>query len=193
MRIISGSLKGRRIRFSKNIRPTQNKVRKAIFDCLGDFVKGSIFLELFAGSGAVGIEAFSYGAKEVSFVEQDSLCLRLIESNLKLLGLESYRLYRKDSMDSFDFLSKKRLRFDIIFLDPPYLKDLAKNSLLSLSACDIVAAQGVVVLEHHKREELPREAVGNGRDRSLLLFKQKRYGDKVLSFFRRETSNQKPE
>lgn len=193
MQIISGSLKGRRILFPKNIRPTQNKVRKAIFDCLGDFVKGSIFLELFAGSGAVGIEAFSYGAKEVSFVEQDSLCLRLIESNLKLLGLESYRLYRKDSMDSFDFLSKKRLRFDIIFLDPPYLKDLAKNSLLSLSACDIVAAQGVVVLEHHKREELPREAVGNGRDRSLLLFKQKRYGDKVLSFFRRETSNQKPE
>lgn len=165
-------------------------MRKAIFDCLGDFVKGSIFLELFAGSGAVGIEAFSYGAKEVSFVEQDSLCLRLIESNLKLLGLESYRLYRKDSMDSFDFLSKKRLRFDIIFLDPPYLKDLAKNSLLSLSVCDIVAAQGVVVLEHHKREELPREAVGNGCDRSLLLFKQKRYGDKVLSFFRRETRNQ---
>ena len=80
MQIISGSFKGRRLRFPKGIRPTQNKVRKAIFDCLGDCVKGSAFLELFAGSGAVGIEALSYGAEWVSFVESDSACLALTSS-----------------------------------------------------------------------------------------------------------------
>jgi len=135
-------------------------------------------LELFAGSGAVGIEAYSYGAKEVSFVEKDSNCLRLIESNLKLLGIGTYSLYRKDSLDSLEFLSKKQRAFDMVFLDPPYLKGLAKKSLRGISLCDIVAPQGIVVLEHHKKEELPRE------EGSLMLFKQNKYGETVLSFYR---------
>ena len=88
MRVISGKLKGRQIKFPKNIRPTQNKVRKAVFDCLGDSVKDSVFLELFAGSGAVGIEAFSYGAKKVVFVDSDINCLKLIEINLISLGIK---------------------------------------------------------------------------------------------------------
>lgn len=135
-------------------------------------------MELFAGSGAVGIEAYSYGAKEVSFVEKDSKCLRIIESNLKLLGIETYSLYRKDSLDSLDLLSKKQRAFDMVFLDPPYLKDLAKKSLRSISLCDIVAPQGILVLEHHKKEKLPHE------EGSLILFKQNKYGETVLSFYR---------
>ena len=179
MRIISGGLKGRRIKFPENIRPTQQKVRKSIFDCLRNFVKGSIFLELFAGSGAVGLEAFSYGAAEVTFVDNDINCLRIIEANLKSLRQEAYRIYKKDSLLAVAELSEKAMKFDIIFLDPPYGKELAKNSLLKISVCDILSASGILVLEHNKKEELPE------RCGSLMLFKQKRYGDTVLSFYQR--------
>ncbi|OGX30600.1 MAG: 16S rRNA (guanine(966)-N(2))-methyltransferase RsmD [Omnitrophica WOR_2 bacterium RIFCSPHIGHO2_02_FULL_46_37] len=179
MQIISGIFRGRKLRFPKDIRPTQNKIRKAIFDCLGNFVRKSAVLELFAGSGAVGIEALSCGAREVTFVDNEARCLRLIESNLRALNVPSYALHKKDSLKAIDFLSIRGLRFDIIFLDPPYRQDLAKKSLLKISGCDIVTPSGIVVLEHHRKEELPE------REGSLMLFKQKRYGEKVLSFYRR--------
>ena len=193
MRIISGKLKGRQIKFPKNIRPTQNKVRKAIFDCLGASVKDSVFLELFAGSGAVGLEAFSYGAKRVVFVDSDLNCLKLIETNLISLGIKpcqdkdgtGRQIYRKDSLEAPCFLERQGLKFDLIFLDPPYLTGLAKKSLLAIASYDILNPLGIVVIEHGKKEELPQEVAGNGRDRSLLLFKRKHYGDKVLSFYKR--------
>ena len=165
--------------FPPTIRPTQNKIRKAIFDCLGDFVKESSVLELFAGSGAVGIEALSYGAKEVTFVDNKTKCLKLIESNLTSLNITASLLYKKDSFKAIDFLAARGLKFDLIFLDPPYGLDLAKKSLLKISVCDILAPSGIVVLEHHQKEELPE------RNGSLILFKQKRYSDKVLSFYKK--------
>ena len=180
MRIISGGLKGRRIKFPENIRPTQQKVRKSIFDCLRNCIRGSIFLELFAGSGAVGLEAFSYGAAEVTFVDNDINCLRIIEANLKSLRQEAYRIYKKDSFLAVEELSEKFVKFDVIFLDPPYGRELAKNSLLKIALCDILTASGILVLEHNKKEELP------DRCGSLILFKQKSYGDTVLSFYRKK-------
>lgn len=191
MRVLSGSLKGRQLKFPKNIRPTQNKVRKATFDCLGDFVKDSHFLELFAGSGAVGIEAFSYGAKEVSFVEDNLQCLKLIEENLKSLAIPKkgeakvfgsrifYQIYRKDSLECIAFLGKHNISFDIIFLDPPYGQGLSKKSLISLFHYDILKIQGILVIEHHKKEELP------ATQGVLSIFKQKIYGQTMLSFYKR--------
>lgn len=195
MRVISGKLKGRQIKFPKNIRPTQNKVRKAVFDCLGDSVKGSVFLELFAGSGAVGIEAFSYGASRVVFVDSNINCLKLIETNLISLGIKPRRdkdgpecqIYRKDSLEALCFLRKKGLKFDLIFLDPPYLTGLAKKSLLGIASCDILNSLGIVIIEHYKKEELPQT------EGSLILFKRKYYGGKIVSFYSKETRNQSPE
>lgn len=179
MRIISGALRGKRLNFPKNVRPTQNKVRKAFFDILGDFVKDCDVLELFAGSGSVGIEAFSYGAKDVTFVDNDVRCLKIIEDNLKNLGLVSYRLYKMDSIEAVDFLANRGQSFDLIFLDPPYGQGLAKNSLLRLGACDILNPSGFVVLEHSKREELP------GIEGGLTLYKRKKYGEAFLSIYDR--------
>lgn len=185
MRIISGLLRGRQLNFPPDIRPTQNKVRKAVFDCLGQAVEGAEFLELFAGSGAVGIEAISCGAKRVSFVDSDFNSLKVIESNLKKLDLDAsrYRIIRGDVFKYLDAWEGKDRGFDIVFSDPPYRQLLAKNCLLRISACDILNPSGILVIEHHKKEELPQEAVGNGRGRSLILFKQKSYGEKVLSFY----------
>ena len=194
MRIISGILKGRPIRFPADIRPTQNKVRKAVFDCLAQAVEGAEFLELFAGSGAVGIEAISCGAKRVTFVDNDFNSLKAIESNLKELDLDErhYRIVRSDAFKFLDDWAGKKTGFDIIFSDPPYRQFLAKNCLLRISACDILNPSGILVIEHHKKEELP-QVVGNGRDRSLLLFKQKSYGDKILSFYEEDRLKNVPE
>ena len=187
MRIISGILKGRPIRFPADIRPTQNKVRKAVFDCLAQAVEGAEFLELFAGSGAVGIEAISCGAKRVTFVDNDFNSLKAIESNLKELDLDErhYRIVRSDAFKFLDDWAGKKTGFDIIFSDPPYRQFLAKNCLLRISACDILSRSGILVIEHHKKEELPRQACLTGRQEgSLMLFKQKSYSDTVVSFYR---------
>lgn len=165
-------------------------VRKAIFDILGPAIEDSKVLELFAGSGAVGIEAFSQGAAEVTFVDNDVHCLKVIEANLRALGLglpdsntkgrPFYRIWKRDSLEAIDFLVKEGLSFDFIFLDPPYRQDLAKKSLLKLGAHDtILQPLGLLVLEHYTKEKLPETQGG------LMLYKQKKYGETALSFYKR--------
>ena len=180
MRVISGSMKGRLLSFPKDIRPTQNKIRKAVFDILAGTVKGSAVLELFAGSGAVGIEALSYGAKEVVFIDSSIRALKSIQRNLKRLGAgSSCRVYCKDYACAVDFFVKNGRFFDTIFLDPPYSAGLAKKSLLKLAGCDILKTSGLLIIEHHKKEELPDE------QGSLIIYKQKKYGDTLLTLYRK--------
>jgi len=182
MRIITGKYKGRTIKMPPGIRPTQNKVRKAIFDILGG-IEGLSFLELFAGSGAVGIEALSCGAGEVVFVEKDRKCVEKIKENLGVISLSRYLVISSDTCQAIKDLSKKRRKFNLIFLDPPYYQDLAKKTLQTIAGCDILARNGFVIAQHFKKDNLP-EAEGD-----LSLFKQARYGDTLLSFYRKEPRN----
>lgn len=185
MRITSGLLKSRLIRGPRNIRPTQDKIRKALFDTMQAKVPDSLFLELFAGSGAVGMEALSNGAKEVIFVEKYNHCRKIIMDNLENLGLlskpkglsESISILSIDAFKAIEILYKNGKKFDIVFLDPPYYKDLAKKALQKLSAYDILTPHGLIVAEHSKKDILGN-TIGD-----LTCFKQKRYGDKILSFF----------
>jgi 16S rRNA (guanine966-N2)-methyltransferase len=179
MRIISGKYKGRPINMPKGIRPTQGKVRKALFDILGD-IEGLSFLELFAGSGGVGIEALSNGAKEAVFVEKDSICVKRIEGNLSLLGCLGYRVIGLDALKAIERLYRDKHKFDIIFLDPPYYGDMSKKALQTLSAYDILAPNGFVVTQHFKKDDLPAQ-LGD-----LRLFRQAKYGDTILSFYKKD-------
>lgn len=121
MRITTGEYKGRNLKTPKGIRPTQDKVRKALFDILGD-IEGLIFLELFAGSGAVGFEALSRGVKEAVLVESNPACLETIEKNMELLKTGACALYPQAAQRAIENFHKSRKSFDIIFLDPPYYK-----------------------------------------------------------------------
>lgn len=185
MRITSGLFRSRIIKGPKHIRPTQDKVRKALFDTLGSVVVDSSFLELFAGSGAVGIEALSNGAREAVFVEKDKRCCKIIEGNLEQLGLISKErakgkdisIFAVDALKSIEIFYRKNKKFDIIFLDPPYYGDLARKTLQKVSACDILAPRGLVIVEHNKRDFIDKDTL------SLTSFKQKIYGDTVLSFY----------
>lgn len=186
MRIISGRFKGRSLKMPKGIRPTQNMVRKALFDILSVQIAESAFLELFSGSASIGLEALSYGAKEVVLVENNSACLKVLRENIKSLQLEKDGLGAKVSvlvMDAFqalEFLAKNKKKFDIVFLDPPYYKDLGNKLLKKMADCDILFANAVVVAQHHKNDLLTKEAG------FLKLFRQKRYGDSLLTFYGKE-------
>ena len=180
MRIITGQHKGRAIKIPKGIRPTQNKVRKAVFDILGD-VNGLSFLELFAGTGAVGFEAISRGAAEIELVELDRGCQSTIEENIRALKLESCHLRMQETEEAIRDLFSRGKKFDVIFLDPPYYRGLSKKTLQTLSDYDILSGNGLLVVQHFKKDELP-DTLG-----VLSLFKRSRYGDTILSFYKKES------
>jgi 16S rRNA (guanine(966)-N(2))-methyltransferase RsmD len=178
MRITTGRYKGRQMKMPAGIRPTQDKVRKALFDILGD-IQGLSFLELFAGSAAVGLEALSRGVKQAVFAEKDRQCLRVIEDNLAGIKLSDYQIIRADAQNAVKKLNTEGKKFNIIFLDPPYYKDMAKKTLQTLSSYDILSRTGFIIVQHFKKDNLP-ESLGD-----LALFRQSRYGDTILSFYRK--------
>ncbi|MDD4953684.1 MAG: 16S rRNA (guanine(966)-N(2))-methyltransferase RsmD [Candidatus Omnitrophica bacterium] len=181
MRIMTGKYKGKAIHMPKGIRPTQNKVRKAIFDILGD-ITGLSFLEIFAGSGAVGFEAVSRGVAELVLIEYNRDCQLAIRRNIESLAIKSCSLYPHEADQAVRFLHKEGRRFDIIFLDPPYYQGLSKKALQTLEAYDILAPDGFIVVQHFTKDKLPRE---NGQ---LVLVKESEYGDTVLSFYKKQAS-----
>ena len=160
----------------KGIRPTQNKVRKALFDILGS-IAGLSFLELFAGSGAIGFEALSRGVRELALVENDPGCLKLIREAIEGLKPPDCTLYPIGAEKAIGFFHGKGKRFDIVFLDPPYFKGLPKKTLQLLGAYDILAPNGLLAVQHFKKEDLP-ESAGD-----LRLLKQYEYGDTLLTFY----------
>ena len=180
MRIITGQYKGRTIQAPKGIRPTEERVRKAFFDIMAD-VSGMSFLELFAGSGAMGFEALSQGASTVLFVEKDRQAVKAIEINLKKLGISSQaELVCADVLQFIPVLAKNKRKFDLIFLDPPYYRGMAEKTLQILAEYDILQNPGYLIIQHFKRDPLP------DRQGGFVLFKQSRYSDALLSFYRKE-------
>jgi 16S rRNA (guanine966-N2)-methyltransferase len=178
MRITTGKYKGRTVIMPKGIRPTQDKVRKALFDILAD-VEGLSILELFAGSGAVGFEALSRGAREVTLAEIDSAAFESMKQTIQSLKLTGCSLLAKDAIEVIRRCYEHKKKFDIIFLDPPYYRGLAKKTLQTLSDYDILTPCGLIVVQHFKKDNLP-DSAGD-----LALFKQSRYGDTVLSFYKK--------
>ena len=187
MKIIAGTYKGRNFYMPEGIRPTQNLTRKALFDLLGQDLAGLTFLDFFAGSGAVGLEALSRGAKKVAFVEKDERNSHLIRENLELLGMPLlgkdrqalYEVVKVDAFASVKQFAAGGKKFDIVFADPPYGLGLAKKMLKTLGAYDIVTANCVVVIQHEKEEVLP------GSQGNLHRSEQRKYGSTVLSIYKR--------
>jgi len=175
MKIISGRLKGRLIEMPKGIRPTSDKVREALFEILKDRIEGASFLDLYCGSGPIGIEALSRGVKNVSFVEKDARCIAILKKNLALLQLSKINIYARDALR---WIKENKEGFDIVFLDPPYYKDMAKKTLIALSDCDILARNALIIIEAYKKDVLPEEAG------TLKKIRTCKYGDTKLEFYK---------
>ncbi len=180
MKIIGGEFRGRRLKTLKSVkmRPTPMRVKEALFNILGNRIVGSSFLDLYAGSGQMGIEALSRGAKEVIFVDNHFAAIRLIHTNLGFLySGKGLKIPWNNVLRAIGNLSREKKRFDIIFLDPPYESRLVKNTLQALAKSDILKTTTLVIAEHHKFLTLDKE-IG-----SLERVRQERYGDTVLTFY----------
>ena len=187
MKILGGMFRGRNFFMPADIRPTQDVVRKAIFDTIGQHLEGFTFLDLFAGSGALGLEAVSRQAKRVLFVEKDPLCVRTISESLVALDAKyqdysaySFFVMNADAFAAVKDLHNRREKFDIIFADPPFDVELAKKILKLLSAYDIVHPNSLLIIQHGKREILPEV---EGR---FSRVREKKYGVSYVSIYQSE-------
>lgn len=182
MRIIGGIAKGRKLASPKGmpVRPTADMVKEALFDILAPYIDDAMFLDLFAGSGSVGLEALSRGAKEVYFVDDERQCVSLIKHNLVLLNMhDKGKVILSDAIASMDLLLRWRKRFDIVFMDPPYERDYVMKGVKAVITADILIENGILVVQRSKREAL--HAVPEG----WVIYKEKVYGDTILDFIRR--------
>ena len=188
MRVISGSARGTRLVDLGNaeIRPTLDQVKESLFNQVGPDLTGISFLDLFAGTGSIGIEALSRGAEQVVFVEHNSQAQSLITRNLEKCRLtvenqtERWELIKSDSLDSLSTLRGKGMVFDLIYVDPPFSKNLYGPCLSKLSDSAILKEDAWVIVEHFHKTGL-QERYGK-----LKTFKDRRLGDSCLSFFKIE-------
>ena len=187
MRIIAGTFRSRILKSLKGLalRPTSDRLRETLFNVLGPGIAGSRFLDLFAGTGAIGIEALSRGAVEVVFVENHPPTAALIRRNLESLGIRSgATVLACDALRGLEKLARDQKRraggFDFIFLDPPYAAAKDYTRVLEfLGSASLLASAGIAIAEHRRSFDLP-EAVG-----ALRCFRVLRQGDAALSFYRR--------
>lgn len=182
MRIISGQNRGQRIQTLKGtqLRPTSDQMRETLFDVLGPRVQGSIFLDAYAGSGAVGLEALSRGAKEVVFVEYHRAATDLIRRNLAALKMEDgFYLMSTRVLTALERLDEEGSIFDFVFLDPPYSETREYHQVLrQLGRSRLLTDASFVIAEHSRHYFLEEKYNRLKRTRSI------RHGDAELTFYR---------
>jgi 16S rRNA (guanine966-N2)-methyltransferase len=183
LRVIGGSARGRIMRHPRGtkIRPTSDRVKEALFNILADKTRGAVVLDLFAGTGALGIEALSRGAIRAVFVDRHRDSINLVRSNLILTGLlPCAELYRQDAVRALSLFQRQGRSFDLVLLDPPYKEGITLSTLGQLAQSGVLSLGGIVAVEHSCQEDLPERVA------DLQLWRQRRYGDTVLSFYIRE-------
>lgn len=162
----------------KTLRPTTGKVREALFDILRGRIDKTRFLDLYAGTGAIGIDALKEGAAEVVFVESGNESINKIRQSAQKSGFyEKIKIITKRVLPFIEWAEGKGMKFDIIFLDPPYHTDEAISALSAIGRSHILDKEGVVIAEHFKKRELP------GRFGKLYKLRDYRYGDSVLTLY----------
>ena len=193
MRVIAGKFRSRRLAAPAGIqtRPTSDRLRETLFNVLGASVENSVWVDLFAGSGAIGIEALSRGARMVHFVESSGRAVRAIRANLATLGVsEGFDIVERDAAAALRLLNDRAVVCDFCFLDPPYRKeDVYEEVLRSLARAKLLQPEGMVIAEHDKHFD-PGESFDDLRRTRKL-----RQGDAVLSFYKRSAMSrqQSPE
>lgn len=184
MRVITGAARGRRLKELEGYetRPTTDRVKEGIFNIIQFDIEGRKVLDLFAGTGQLGIEALSRGAASAVFVEQRRDAAGLVRENLKLTGLEKNA--HVVCGDAATFLSSTREKFDLIFIDPPYAANLWKNALQTIYQFDILSNHGIIVCESPAEQDMPP------MEAPYLLHRTYRYGRIKITTYHREEGSQ---
>lgn len=182
MRVIAGLLKSRKLETidTNYIRPTSDRVKEAMFSIIGDLVVYCRFLDLFAGSGSIGIEAYSRGAAEVVFIDSCPDSVKVLKRNLLKTGLVDkveIEVHNTDYSNAINKLKRRGKIFDIIFIDPPYNKNIPLEAVEKISENNILSKEGTIIVEHEIRDPMPEKIS------SYKLHKKKKYGNTQLSFY----------
>ena len=177
MRVITGTARGRKLREPEgmSIRPTTDSVKEAFFNTIQFDIEGRSVLDLFAGTGQLGIEALSRGARECVFIDESTAAVKLIKDNLKTCRLEGTVL----QTDTLGYLAQGR-KFDLIFLDPPYDTMLVEKALQTVAKSDILTEGGIIVCETRREKVLPDMPA------PYVLKRERNYGKIKLTLYERQ-------
>ncbi|MFQ6082928.1 MAG: 16S rRNA (guanine(966)-N(2))-methyltransferase RsmD [Candidatus Aminicenantia bacterium] len=179
IRVIGGLYRGRKLKKVKDpeVRPITDRVKETLFNIIQDDVRSSVFLDGFAGTGSVGIEAFSRGAKEVVFIEHNYQAVKIIKHNLAKCGIETnYQVIRQEFNRAVIQLAKENQKFDIIFLDPPYKLIEERNPLRVIKKREILKPEGVIILRHFFKTRFD--------PKYFKLYRRVTIGSDTLSFYK---------
>ncbi|EUJ32057.1 hypothetical protein MFLO_07727 [Listeria floridensis FSL S10-1187] len=180
MRVIAGSRKGHSLKAvpGKNTRPTTDKIKEALFSIIGPYFDGERVLDLFAGSGGLGIEALSRGAKSAVFIDQAGAAIKTVNENIRATHFETEaQIFRNEAKKALKLLHKNEHQFDLVFLDPPYKKQQIEQLMTELAELELLSSGAVVVCEHDKEAEIASDMSG------YKQIKQAVYGITVLSIY----------
>ena len=179
LRIIAGDLKGRKLRSvpGTKTRPTANRTREAIFNIITSQIPGSRVLDLFAGTGAFGIEALSRKADTAVFIDIDHDSLAVLQANIESLSLERQtRIIRWNLIKNLNCLIAFDIAFDLVFMDPPYMKNMIEPTLRNLHTCQSLASGTLVIVEHSQREPVATGSL------PYEIADQRKYGKSLVTF-----------
>lgn len=185
MRVISGKAKGTKLYSieSSATRPTLDRVKESLFNIIQDEIQDTNILDLFSGSGAIGIEFLSRGAKKAYMCDKSPEAIKMIRKNLeKTKLLENAKLINKDYKKCLEEITKENIKFDIVFLDPPYEADLATDASEKIIQLGLLKKQGIIIIEtdQESREKSKMQSLG------IEIYDLRKYGRVSLIFLRRK-------
>ncbi|MDD5131650.1 MAG: 16S rRNA (guanine(966)-N(2))-methyltransferase RsmD [bacterium] len=182
MQVIAGIAKGRKLKSLPGLstRPILARIKKSLFDIIRLPVIEAAFLDLYAGTGSVGIEALSRGAKSAVFIEKDPNAIKVIRDNLQLTRFLNQGQVLQGNV--FDLLQRLGQAYNVIFVGPPYKLGVTKDTIATIDKYQVLAEDGLVVAQHHYKEPMEINVGG------LFMYRQERYGDTRLSFYRKANS-----
>lgn len=183
MRVVAGERKGMPLKAvaGNTTRPTTDKIKESIFNIIGPFFDGGTAVDLFAGSGGLGIEALSRGAEHAVFVEKDSRAFQVLQENIKKCRYEDYtELFRTDAARAAKGLVKRDIVIDYLFVDPPYHKEEYYDLVAMLVEAKKLSDDAIILCEHTKTVNLP-ESYGE-----FVLVRRETYGETIISVYRKE-------
>lgn len=180
MKVISGKYKGRVLEGFDiaGTRPTMDRVKESVFAMIQSWLEDAVILDLFAGSGNLGIEALSEGAKQIYLVDKNKKACQVMKRNLDKIGMDENVIFYGDYKKALDNYKNQSLQFDIIFLDPPYQTDLVQKSIEIIEKNELLTKNGIIVAESNSLDKIIFS-------KKLQMIKSKKYGDKWVAILRR--------
>ena len=183
MRVISGKARGLKLDTPKNldVRPTTDRVKESLFNIINPYIRESNILDLFAGTGSLGIECLSRGAKNCVFVDKSKDSIGIVKSNVKKARVDNEStILNIDLKDAVKRLSVQNQKFDVIFMDPPYYENMFIDCLKSIDELNLLKEDGLIVVEHDTKD-LFDDSIGR-----LYKSREKKYGNTTITFYKLE-------